>query len=220
MLPTSTSKLLAQWQGPYPVLRRIGETNYQIDMVDKRKRERIFHVNMLCKWHTPTVSSMWTGEEPDAEIDEVLLWKDDEGGPLLRDQLSTIVKKQLQELLEEFQEVLQNEPGRTNLTEHSINTGLAPPSRQPPYCVLFAYQETVLQELEEMERTGVIEPSTSEWAAPILLVKRKDGTLHFCVDYRHLNSVSQVDAYPMPRIDELIDRLGKAKYISIPFDLG
>ena len=109
--------------------------------------------------------------------------------------------------------MFQNEP-RTNLTEYSINTGLAPPSRQPPYRVPFAYRETVLQELEEMERTGVIEPSTSEWAAPIVLVKKKDGTFRFCVDYRRLNSVSQVDAYPMPRIDELIDCLGKAKYIS------
>jgi hypothetical protein len=217
LLPTSTSKLLAQWQGPYPVLRRIGETNYQIDMVDKRKRKRIFHVNMLRKWHTPTVSSMWTGDEPDAEADEVLLWKDDEGGsnqPLLGDQLSANERKRLQTLLEEFQEVFQSEPGRTNLTEHSINTGAAPPSRQPPYRVPFAYRETVLQELKDMERTGVIEPSTSEWAAPIVLVKKKDGTLRFCVDYRRFNSVSQVDAYPMPRIDELIDRLGKAKYIS------
>ena len=99
LLPTSMSKLLAQWQGLYPVLRHIGEKNYyQIDMVDKRKRKRIFHVNMLRKWHTLTVSSMWTEEEPDAETDEVVLWKDDKGGPnqpLLGDQLSTIENKQL-----------------------------------------------------------------------------------------------------------------------------
>lgn len=68
-------------------------------MVDKRKRKWIFHVNMLRKWHTPTVSSMWT----DAETDEMLLWKDDKGDPnqpLLSDQLSAIEKKQVQELLE------------------------------------------------------------------------------------------------------------------------
>ena len=50
--------------------------------------------------------------------------------------------------------------------------------------------------------------------APIVLVPKKDGTLRFCVDYRKLNSVSETDAYPMPRIDEMIDRLGKAKYIT------
>ena len=65
-----------------------------------------------------------------------------------------------------------------------------------------------------MEQAGTIERSPSEWAAPIVLVKKKDSTLRLCVDYHRLNAVSQTDAYPMPRIDELIDRLGDAKYIT------
>ena len=65
-----------------------------------------------------------------------------------------------------------------------------------------------------MEGAGIIRPSTSEWASPIVLVPKKDGTLRMCVDYRKLNAVSEADAYPMPHIDELIDRLGGAKYIS------
>ena len=62
---------------------------------------------------------------------------------------------------------------------------------------------------------GIIEPSSSEWASPIVLVNKKDGTLKLCVDYRRLNVESQMDAYPMPRIDDLIDRLGKAKFITM-----
>ena len=58
------------------------------------------------------------------------------------------------------------------------------------------------------------EPSTSDWCAPIVPVKRKDGTLRLCVDYRRLNAVSESDAYPMPRVDDLIDRLGGAGYIT------
>ena len=65
-----------------------------------------------------------------------------------------------------------------------------------------------------MQESGIIEPSTTEWSSPIVLVKKKDGTLRMCVDYRRLNSISQADAYPMPRIDNLINRLGKAKYIT------
>ena len=64
-----------------------------------------------------------------------------------------------------------------------------------------------------MEENGVIEPSSSDWAAPIVLVK-KDGTIRLCVDYRKLNSLSQADAYPMLWIDELIDRLGKDKFVT------
>ena len=65
----------------------------------------------------------------------------------------------------------------------------------------------------------MIEPSTSKWAAPIVLVKKKDGTLRFCVDYRKLNTQSNVDPYPMLRVDELVDRLGSARYL-ITLDLA
>ena len=86
--------------------------------------------------------------------------------------------------------------------------------RQPPYRLAHAYRDVVKKELQEMQECGIIEPSASEWASPIVLVKKKDGTLRFCVDYRRLNSVSQADAYPMPRVDELIDRLGGARFIT------
>ena len=69
-------------------------------------------------------------------------------------------------------------------------------------------------QLEELLEQGIIIPSGSDWAAPIVLVGKKDGSLRLCVNYRRLNSISKADAYPMPRIDELIDGLGKARYIS------
>ena len=65
-----------------------------------------------------------------------------------------------------------------------------------------------------MQRHGIIARSSSEKAAPIVLVGKKDGSLRLCIDYRRLNSVSRADAYPMPRIDQLVDRLGKAKYLT------
>ena len=69
-------------------------------------------------------------------------------------------------------------------------------------------------ELDEMEREGIIERSLSEWAFPIVLVKKKDGSLRMCVDYRRLSAVADADAYPMPRVDDMIDALGKSKYIT------
>ena len=56
-----------------------------------------------------------------------------------------------------------------------------------------------------MLQQGIIGPSSSDWAAPMVIVKKKDGTIHLCVDYRRLSTVTRVDAYPMPQIDDLID---------------
>ena len=65
-----------------------------------------------------------------------------------------------------------------------------------------------------MLRLGVIEPSRSPWSSPIVMVPKPDGTLRFCNDFRRLNEVSEFDCYPMPRVDELLDRLGRARFIS------
>ena len=72
-------------------------------------------------------------------------------------------------------------------------------------------QETVRQHVEEMLQHGVVRPSTSPWAAPIVLVRKKDGTTRFCVDYRKLNDVTRKDAYPLPRIDDTLDALAGAQ---------
>ena len=156
------------------------------------------------------------GEVPEESSDADLpLWNDSlDGTPTVGEQLTEQQKTELQSLLTEFEDVLQPKPGQTTLAEHHIRTNDAKPVKLPPYRLPYAYREQVRKELDEMLDSGIIEKSTSEWASPIVLVKKKDGTLRMCVDYRRLNSVSQVDAYPMPRIDDLIDGLGQARFIS------
>jgi len=65
-----------------------------------------------------------------------------------------------------------------------------------------------------MLKKGIIEPATSEWASPIVLVPKKDGQLRFCVDYRRLNDITVSDTYPLPRMDDCIDSLGDANVFS------
>ena len=65
-----------------------------------------------------------------------------------------------------------------------------------------------------MKQARIIEPSSSPWAAPIIIVKKKDGSMRLCVDYRCLNAVSLTDAYPMPRIDDLINRIEGVRFIT------
>ena len=200
LLPTATSKMLAQWHGPYPVVSRRGDVNYEVDMGDKRKRQRVFHVNMLQKWHEPTVSSLWvddmTSEEDEEANEEVPTWDgktptDDR--PTINHKLTADERRQLDDLLE-FLDVLQSEPGHTTLVEHSIRSGTASPVKLQPYRLPQVYRELVKEELQAMEESGIIEPSTSSWGAPVVLVKKKDGSMRFCVDYRCLNELSDVDA--------------------------
>ena len=215
LLPTSTSKFLAQWQGPYRVIRRTGSVDYEIDMGDHHRRYRIFHVNMLKKWCAPVVTS-YLGDEGTEEADDILTWRDeaDEEELIINEELAVQQKLELQELLGKYDATLQSTPGKTTLTEHRIDVGQSQPVRLPPYRLPHAYRETIKAELRDMEECGVIEPSSSEWASPVVLVKKKDGSNRFCVDYRRLNSVARYDAYPMPRVDEMIDRLGSARYLS------
>lgn len=99
-------------------------------------------------------------------------------------------------------------------TRHVIDTGSAHPIRQKPYRVSPAERKIIAQQVEEMLKKKVIQESCSPWAAPVILVRKKDGSWRFCVDYRRLNSVTKKDVYPLPRIDDVIDCLHSASYFS------
>ena len=68
--------------------------------------------------------------------------------------------------------------------------------------------------MDKMLKKGVVESSNSPWASPVVLVKKKDGSWRFCVDYRRLNAVSVKDVYPLPRIEETLSRMGNASVFS------
>jgi ribosomal protein L21E len=97
LLPTSTSKLLAQWQGPYQVLKRVGRVSYLVDMRDKRKRKRIFHVNMLKEFHVhrPAETGYWM-EEVQEDDSDIPMWNDNPQGEFkIEAQLTQSQKEQL-----------------------------------------------------------------------------------------------------------------------------
>ena len=116
------------------------------------------------------------------------------------------------DLQRRFADVFSPLPGRTPLITHHIETqpGLTVCTR--PCRLPIHKQEVVRRELAAMLELGVVEESHSDWCSPVVLVGKCDGSVRFCVDYRRVNAVSKFDAYPMPRIDELVDRLGTATY--------
>ena len=195
-------------------------------MHDKKKRRRVFHVNLLKKWNPPLAIVCLAEELQDATDDVTLTrseeemlswtWEDSQDIELVMgEHLSTAKRTELRKLLTtEYADVLQNKPGRTSLTQHTVHTDTAQPTRLPPYRLPHAYRNAVLQELKEMIASGVIEPTVSEWSSPLVVVPKKDGGVRLCVDYRQLNKVSTFDAYPMPRASDVIDRLGQKCFIT------
>ncbi|KAF0725832.1 hypothetical protein Ae201684P_018644 [Aphanomyces euteiches] len=105
-------------------------------------------------------------------------------------------------------------PGKTHLVELSIDTGISPPIRNVPYRTSKAESDIMEAEINQYLDLGLIRPSKSPWASPVLMIREPDGTIRFCVDYRKLNSVTIKDSYLMPRIDDLLDVLGRAKLFS------
>ena len=97
---------------------------------------------------------------------------------------------------------------------HAIHTGYAPPIRQPVRRIPPFRRQEVQKLLGEMLAKDVIQRSTSPWASPIVLVKKKDGPTRFCVDYLKLNEVTRKDAYPLPRIDATLDTLVGSRWFS------
>ena len=215
LLPSKNNKLLTDWLGPYTITKQLSDFNYEVDMMDRTKRKRTFHINSLKEWHSPTAAALLVQEDPEVG-EELPIWETDSKSDetdcfshLTEDQ-----KQDLAQLLNEFQYVLSDIPGKTQLVSHSIETGSARPIRMPPYRLPQAMKEALQEEIKEMLKHKIIEPSKSEWASPVILVSKKDGTKRLCVDFRRLNSVTEADPYPIPRVDELIDQLGNAKFIT------
>ena len=119
-------------------------------------------------------------------------------------------------MLAEYQDLFDTEiPGKTDIIQHEINLEDTKPIALKPYYRRSPLEKEFIQdEIDKMLRQGIIKPSDSPWTAPVVVVKKKEGKLRFCVDYRQLNKVTTKDQFPLPRIDDLLDTLGKAKYFS------
>ena len=120
-------------------------------------------------------------------------------------------------LLVQFADVFaatKTELGRTHLVEHEIDVGSTRPIKQRTRRVPLHRQEAEGRLVNEMLEQGVIRPSNSPWASPVVLVEKKDGSVRYCIDYRQLNLATVKDSHPLPRIDESLDALSGSHWFS------
>lgn len=205
LLPTSTSKLLAEWRGPYEIVRKLNVVDY---IVRVNNLEKTFHVNML---------KIFRERVPNSNICSVDLIEENESNFDLNvcSELSVSQSERVVNAVRMYDTIFDSVPGRVNFMEYSIDVDpLVKPIHSLPYKIPFHLKDKVDEELDKWVKCGIARPSDSQWCFPVVIVQNSDSSLRITVDYRKLNKHVVTDPFPMPRMDTVIERLSGAKYIT------
>ncbi|XP_076032979.1 uncharacterized protein LOC143020443 [Oratosquilla oratoria] len=236
-LPVQTHPFQARYDGPFQIVDRVGDANYVVYTPGRRKKKRLVHVNLLKPYRVRKSKEREENVEPSlpacvvvptcnydqkdnlpelqsglyAKVDNSTILYDPSTklGHLSNDQASDISS-----LLTDYSDIFSDHPHPCSAVEHDIETNGARPIRQRPYRLNAFKKEYVREEVQRLQEVGIVEPSSSPWASPVVLVPKPDGSMRLCIDYRKLNAVTEPDSYPLPRIDDVIDEVGRAQWVT------
>src|ERR1700733_11314301 len=222
LYPTSSNKIMSRWQGPGTVLQRRSKYSYLVDLGDGGKR--ILHANKMRKFIVRSLSCGLIREEdetfgkvievfaknPDA-VDKQFILKDSQITHLNEKQ-----QKQLLEVLNRYADRFSKQPGLCELVEHEIQLkDDFRPKEFKAYRIPLVYRAEVDRQIQSMLQENIIRPSSSPMASPLVIVKKKDGSLRLACDYRYINSDTVDCKYPMPIVRDVLNKVSKSNYISI-----
>ncbi|XP_067261173.1 uncharacterized protein [Chanodichthys erythropterus] len=241
LLPVVGSVLSARFSGPYEVIKKLSNTDYLIRTPERRKKSRVCHVNMLKEYHVrgssqavEKVDELITSAALICEVADVPTQDND--GVLVRhtyqqcvrlknsEMLSNLTshlshlpdyqRNDVEILIHDFSLLFQDVPSRTTVLQHDIDVGHAVPIKQRAYRVNAVKRSAMKAEVEYLRENGLAKQSFSPWSSPCLLVTKSDGSARFCTDYRKVNSVTVPDSFPLPLMEDCVDNLGSAKFVS------
>lgn len=147
-------------------------------------------------------------------IKSELLLVDSNNGVSGRSKLSSNEQLRLTAISDKFRELGSRPLGRTHLMTHVIDTGNAKPFKSRQYNMSPYVMEKLKEEINKMLDLGVIRKSSSPWSSPVVMVRKKNGEYRFCFDGRALNAVTTPDRYPLPLLNNILNSLRNARYIS------
>ena len=241
LLPTTGQKLRCQYKGPYRVLERLPNNNYKIQ-VDRRTV--VMHINQLRQYYDDNTRDSDDKQAVDSDttvllaappigndFDDELQIDADETEPrgainadstdgdgkfVLGDQLTDEQRRQMTELLMNYDDVFTSTPGRTELIMHHIKLTDTQPVWQPSYRIPESLRAEVETELQTMLDQGIIRyDNETRYNSPLLVLKRKTGGLRLVNNFIELNRKTQTDRYQMTNANELISRVAGSKFITI-----
>lgn len=237
LFPIPGHQLQAKYSGPYSIETKIDDLNYTVRTPDRRQKRQLCHVNMLKEYHEringndqEKVAVIAPVHENDSNKEGEIVHND--VGCSMKLQNSDIMnnlssklnhltedeQSELITLINDFKELFGDIPKCTNVIYHDVDVGDAVPVKQHPYRCNPVKLAMLQSEVSYMLQHSIVEPSHSNWSSPCILVPKPDGSIRFCTDFRRVNAVTKTDSFPIPRVDDCIDRVGKAKYVS-KFDL-
>ena len=266
LLPSSSSKLLAQWKGPFEVIEKLNTVNYKIKV---RGVDKVFHINMLKLYHDPTevktkavasncdrvgsqggvrkrkrghrYTSLKRNPPLPTEREELLetvaefygtpvaaaaiqqeepgaILTLENGGELQEVEVASTLteaqRKVLRELCGTYKTLFTEKPKPARVQPYKLVLTEPTPVRSRPYTIPYHLKDKVEQEVAAMERDGYLEPSISSYASPMVLVKKPDGNIRVCGDYRKLNTKLEFDAEPMANTEAIFAKLAGSTLFS------
>uniref|UniRef100_A0A3B4ZKQ1 Gypsy retrotransposon integrase-like protein 1 n=1 Tax=Stegastes partitus TaxID=144197 RepID=A0A3B4ZKQ1_9TELE len=234
--PVVGSPFQAKYTGPCTVAEKISDLNYLIETPGRRKSSQLCHVNLLKPYYQRAsdgcidgvvrpilvVDSVSPGYEHDGipEPDDTLLYGRLKNSETLRNldkllsHLSLPQQKELTTVIHCYPALFGDVPSRTTWLQHDIDVGDARPIKQRFYRMSPAKLKHLDDEINYMLQNDIAVPSCSSWASPCILVPKQDKSPRFCTDLRKVNSVTKTDSFPLPRMDDCIDQVGSAKFVS------
>ena len=223
-----------------PKTFKTSDLNYIINTPGRRKNKQMCHVNMLKEYFdrdssiskpitvVNTVPQESNVFEP--EVNSDFIDKSDPGPSKLENSdilrnlnnklshLEPSQQEELKQLIHEYEHLFPDIPTRTDKIYHDVIVEDSKPIKQHPYRMNPLKQKYLRDEVKYLLKNDFIEPSQSNYSSPRILVPKSNGTYRMCTDYRKVNSVTKTDSFPIPRIDDCIDKVGNSKYVT-KFDL-
>ena len=185
--------------------------SYKINMGDRKLNS--VHIQLLKRYNKPKqVKEVTSVLEGDTETNEIVTRYSE--AKVQSQTLTEPHEKRLQELLLKHRDVLTEKPGLTKQVKFGIDTGTTEPIFQRAYNTPASLKQSVDSEIDWLLSQGYIRPSTSPWSSPMVTVRKPDGSARLCVDFRRINDVTRQMPFYMPRVEEVLEGVGKASYIS------
>ena len=225
MTPTGKLGTLCKWEGPYRIKRRLTDMTYLVEAPVRGKlgKRRCNRQSLKRYFVRVAATRVITATADEEGIDKMRL---DHGGDAvvtddtkwekleLGRELGKEQKEELSALLNKYSDVFQDKPGKATVNPVSIPTGSSSPVTTYPYRTPNRWKDKIQTEIDTLLEYGIIEPSTSPWASPIVPVPKPGGDVRMCVDYRKLNKVTETDTYPLPRVEKILEEVSASQYIT------